>query len=212
MAPNPQVSAVSQSQSNDSAAQVLWAVNHAGRGLRVVFERRGDRFAHRVELCDGEGTKLLLISEEGDDSELWPPSPPLQQFSVEERADGDVALLVGMAGKSHWSASIAVEKTARRIVYDVACRVRETPVRLGTSFLLVDKMACACSLDQRRVEFGATAGEHEAAVARFVADDAGPACCEIREDQRRIVITPTLERGPQATWRWRFCLESMVAE
>lgn len=209
MVPNPPSSA--EPNSHESAEQVLSAVDDAGRGLRVVFERRGDRFAHRVELCVGGRSQLLLRSIEGDDSELWPPSPPLQQLSVEERADGDVALLVGMAGKSHWSASIAVERAARRIVYDVACRVRETPVRLGTIFMLADELAGAHSLDEHHVELASKSGEYEVSVASMIADDAGPTCCEIREDQRRIIIEPALERGPQTTWRWRFSLNQQAS-
>ncbi len=43
-----------------------------------------------------------------------------------ERQDAgrEVALLVGMAGKSHWSASVEIDASQPRVLFDVACRVR----------------------------------------------------------------------------------------
>src|SRR6187401_2284712 len=73
-------------------------------GLRVEFLWCGDRFAHVVSLADPDGEAIpLWRSEEGEAI----PCPPLQDLSIETLPDGRrVALLVGKAGRGHWSASI----------------------------------------------------------------------------------------------------------
>src|SRR5436853_5119442 len=81
--------------------------NATGRGLRVAFTRVKDRFAHTVWLLEGDAATPLWASVEGSDADDWPASPALQQLSIETLPDGRrVALLVGMAGTSHWSLSV----------------------------------------------------------------------------------------------------------
>lgn len=93
--------------------------------LRVRFTWQGDRFAHEVSV-ERDGTwQPVLVSVEGTPEDDWPPSPPFQSLHIEEREDGrTLALLVGMAGKSHWSASIEIDAAARAVLFDVACRLR----------------------------------------------------------------------------------------
>lgn len=74
----------------------------------------------------------LLESIEGDSTEDWPASPAIQECTIESRTTGDVALLVGMAGKSFWSISIHFE--ADSLVFDVACRHQAPPAFLGSSY------------------------------------------------------------------------------
>lgn len=97
-------------------------------GVRVVFFRQGDRYAHRVEVFDASGGdwRAVLETVEGMADEVWPASPPLQHLHVEKRAEGPVALLVGMAGRTHWSAAVevATDGSSRRVVrFDIAARV-----------------------------------------------------------------------------------------
>lgn len=106
------------SESND-AGEIVRAVNARGVGLQVRFTRVCDRFAHRIELVttrDAIGVPLLT-SVEGDNNSAWPPSATLQQLHIERR-DGvgrwaqtfsHVALMVGLAGRSHWSLSVEPE-------------------------------------------------------------------------------------------------------
>jgi len=105
-------------------------------GLRVVFYRSGDRYAHRVETLDAErGTwNAEWESREGPADEPWPPSPALQQLHVEDRPTGRVLLLVGMGGRTHWSAAVEAAADGRSIEFDVAARVHESPVRLGSEY------------------------------------------------------------------------------
>lgn len=104
-------------------------------GLRIVFHRRADRWAHTVQAFSGGEFRTLLESIEGDASDPWPPSPPLQQLHFEERPGGQrVALLVGMAGTSHWSSSVVLDPRRGEAEVEVACRLRATPRRLGSRY------------------------------------------------------------------------------
>ena len=108
---------------------VLDALDSRGRGLRATFVWFRDRWAHTIavvtrERMGRERVGPLLASDEGCDHDDWPPSPPLAQLHVEDRAGGGrVALLVGMAGRSHWSLSVEALAEARQLVFDAACRL-----------------------------------------------------------------------------------------
>jgi hypothetical protein len=95
-------------------------------GLRVRFCWRGDRYAHEIWLPHGADWICALSSVEGSPQDDWPASPPLQSLEVDQREDGrTVALLVGMAGNSHWSASAQIDPELPGVRFDVACRVRD---------------------------------------------------------------------------------------
>jgi hypothetical protein len=106
-----------------------------GVGLRTTFVWRDDRYSHVVTLIEPEGEHTVLESVEGKPDDPWPSSPALQQLSVQGTGEQRVALLVGMAGKSHWSMSVEVSQPQRGIVFDVACRLNESTESLGSSYL-----------------------------------------------------------------------------
>ncbi len=107
----------------------------AGDHLRVRFVRRGDRWTHAIEASDANGLLWRLESIEGAANEAWPSSPPLQSLQWHTPAQKEpVALLVGMAGSSHWSATIAAD--GNRLLFDIACRLSAQPVSLGSSYRL----------------------------------------------------------------------------
>ena len=120
-----------------------------GGRLRLRFVRLGDRVHHTVEWLDPAMAATALIeSREGQasagqtsaglSSDNWPASPPLQQLLIEPRGvAGHVALLVGMAGRSHWSLSI--EPLADRVGFrfDAACRIGGPPAWLGHTWRIV---------------------------------------------------------------------------
>ncbi|WP_145054388.1 hypothetical protein [Lignipirellula cremea] len=146
----------------------------------VEFERQQDRFAHRILWRPGKtAAPWVLASVEGADTDNWPPSPPLQQLSIEEQAGRPIALLVGMAGKSHWSMS--VEPTDQGMLFDVACRQGVETGKLGSSYLLTPP---------------STADERPPLCT--AADD--PACT-IHTVENRLVITPP-DAGKLARWKY----------
>jgi hypothetical protein len=115
---------------NTSRHQILEAA-----GLRVRFVWRLDRYAHEIWIAEGGVWLRALVSVEGSPQEAWPASPPFQSLHVEQRQGQEVALLVGMAGTSHWSASAQLDPRGPAVTFDVAARVR-SPDRgpLGSAY------------------------------------------------------------------------------
>ena len=119
-----------------SELQHIESIGTDATGLRASMEWRNDRFVHVIDWFAGEQAFRLLESVEGSDEEPWPPSPALQQLSVEQRTQSrQVGLMVGMAGNSHWSMSIENDNAERSLVFDVACRVADEKAgSLGTTY------------------------------------------------------------------------------
>ena len=126
------------------------AIGPGGFGLKLDIvpnspepEKSSDRFGNRISLIVAESTNDVqtespfVTSIEGTDTDEWPPSPPLQDFSIEPRQDQTLLLAVGMAGRSHWSASIAANNNSS-LEFDMACRLRSSPSFLGSTFQLAD--------------------------------------------------------------------------
>ncbi|MDA7978103.1 MAG: hypothetical protein MPJ50_04955 [Pirellulales bacterium] len=87
--------------------------------LRLEFHRSADRYAHSLK-CVNDGVPCeLMASIEGQGTERFPPSPPLQQLHFEEHGGKQVAMLVGMAEGNHWSAAISAENES--LEFDIAC-------------------------------------------------------------------------------------------
>ncbi len=125
--------------------------------LRVSFVRIGDRYGHTIDVAlDGRDWQTVFTSIEGASNESWPASPPLQQLHVESReGDKTVALLVGMAGPNHWSASIEADPAAQTLTFDIACRVRHRPgIQVGSQYqvgatALAERIAIDCDASCR---------------------------------------------------------------
>ncbi len=123
----------------------LVACSSGGRRLRLDFTWRGDRYMQTLYVGDGAGAETLAwISVEGAADEAWPGSPAFQQLHVESRGERRVALLVGMAGTSHWSASVEPVEGRAAWLFDVACRVREAPSFLGSEYRFAQPEVGAC--------------------------------------------------------------------
>jgi len=107
----------------------------SGDGLLVDFERVGDRIKNTISAVNGCHVTPLLASSEGVPDESWPASPAFQELHLEQRGPNlELALLVGMAGTSHWSASIAIDRAAKTIHFDIACRIKDAAARLGSAY------------------------------------------------------------------------------
>lgn len=74
--------------------------------LIVEFGNAADRWSNRWILINGDVETEIMTSVEGTPEQDWPSSPPLQDISAHELPTGNAILGVGMAGKSHWSASV----------------------------------------------------------------------------------------------------------
>ena len=177
-----------------------------GHKLRIEFFKMEDRYAHRLSVVligkAGEETVVPLAeSVEGTADDPWPPSPPLQSLSIEELTlDRTAALLVGMAGRSHWSASIEAEFPPRPFVgtakFQLACRFTTVPQRLGSTYRIAPGvvMRTAKGLMLANLDVGL--------VAAFTSD------CQVRkcDDESFEFWLPTEKRTPPATAQWQYLL------
>jgi hypothetical protein len=122
-------------------SETIEATGADGIRLRIEFIWLGDRFRHVISAVHPSGEiQPLLESIEGSAANNWPPSPPLQSLSIETLADGRrVALLVGMAGGSHWSASIEPTFGSAEFLFDLACRHTKQPTHLGSNYQRLSK-------------------------------------------------------------------------
>lgn len=159
----------------------LDATDAFGRTLCIEFVRRNDRYGHAVSVVDSDcHARAVLESVEGSAPDEWPASPPLQSLSIEELAPGrHAALLVGMAGRSHWSASIEAVPGEAAFVFDIACRTSGGNAELGSLYRAVERDGNRCVVT----------AEKECSV-----NPAG---------QGQIAIVPVGIRGP-GTIRWKY--------
>jgi hypothetical protein len=173
-----------------TAERVLEAGN-----LRVRFYWHGDRYAHEVSVRSGDGWLPALVSVEGSPEHDWPASPPFQSLHIEQRDDGrTLALLVGMAGKSHWSASIEIDPQVPCVAFDVACRARGCEAgSLRSSYRVAD-----AAVSNSAVEAGEL-------LAIELGHRFGPATLEIVEGVSRVVAQIDVDGNPQ-TIRWDYRL------
>lgn len=122
-------------RTTDAAPRILEVLGCGGRGLRVTFTWDEDRFGHEIACLEGRSVTVCLRAELGTQQDPWPASPALQQLSLEELQPGRPrALLLGMAGKSHWSQSVEADAATASLTFDVACRVQRQPRWLGSSY------------------------------------------------------------------------------
>jgi hypothetical protein len=191
--------------------------------FRVEFLSSGDRVAHVVSIAghQGEGERHwieLLRTIESSPEVAWPASPPLQELHIESRDGTDVALLVGRAGKSHWSASISFEQprgegdgVSEQLVFDIACRVSTLPEALGSAYQLVGDISwdkregLGESGTGRKIEFMTADGRSW----RLRVDLPGKV--QFDRSTRRVSIAPQIgEFSRPATIRWRFVLQRIA--
>jgi hypothetical protein len=152
--------------------------------LRIVFERCGDRFGHEIQCRDADGFAVLLRTLEGQPEDPWPPGPPLQSLHLEAGSNGNqTAMLVGMAGTSHWSMTVEADRGKDRFLFDIACRIRELPQWLGSSY----NHAAEPSISKRQIE--------------LLADS--PLELSSESDRTVLRIIPQLLELP-ATVRWQY--------
>jgi len=182
---------------DDSPA--LEVIGQTGNCLRVTFVWQQDRFAHRIDVLSEDGAAFCLTSEEGDGKDLWPPSPPLQQLSMEEPLPGRrVALLVGMAGKNHWSVSVEEDSPSGSLVFDVACRVLREPDWLGSTYDVSDPAQIHAASDE-------TATVRDLPVLITVEPGDGGTTLNIGHDGQSLSVVPSIVNvDPPTTVRWKY--------
>ena len=181
-----------------------------GGGLRIAFDRVGDRYEHAIGLLSQApqtavavpSATPLLVSLAGPTDDSWPLSPPFTGMHLERRPQGNVAFLVGLAGDSHWSASVELDVSSGTLRFDVACRAGSRPRWLGSTYRLLQTFN------------GEAAPEAPESSLRLAAcfpiileidSSAGPARL-LRPDAVSVAIEPVISPAMvfPATVRWRY--------
>ncbi len=174
-----------------------------GQALRVRFERVGDRYGHELELVRRQETQSLLASFEAGDNPAWPASPPLQQISMETNARGQVvAMLLGMAGKSHWSLSVEVQDAA--LVFDVACRAAGGTGQLGSQYRAAQPIPrVAAPEPEGAMDQGLPIGDGRIHLQALPLPDFPLARIDVDRSQHLLRIVPATAPD-RSTVRWRY--------
>ena len=165
------------------------SIELAGRAIRVVFERVGDRWQHALEVRAAGAWRRAWHSLEGTSDQPWPASPPLQDLHAQRQPDGrTVILAVGRAGRSHWSTSVELDADGAALTFDVACRHVEPATQLSSAYQ-------------------ASAGEMHDALRFEVA----------AETYLKAIATGEVRLGPApqvapATSRWKYTVSARIDE
>lgn len=130
-----------------------------GAGLELEWIWHHDRYRHVIYEVEGESREPIIESVEGDHTQIWPVSPPLQQLSP-STGPRPTMWGLGMAGAAHWSASVegyAGTGIRSRWVFDFACRLArpEPKFWLGSTLRLLvpvqDQNRRSCLISGRRL-------------------------------------------------------------
>ena len=119
----------------------------------AVFTWNGDRWAHRI--TTGEAT--IWTALDGPclpaSDPRWPASPVLVELSRVSVPRGDAAVSqaivgVGLAGRSHFSASIASDPHDAGVIrFEIACRLHDPPGWIGSTYRQGDRLFRLTPLD-----------------------------------------------------------------
>jgi hypothetical protein len=129
---------------------------------RLVFRWHADRWSHALAPAPVSGQESAAHAEwasldgawPADGDPRWPASPVLVELS---RLPGHGAAAtivgVGMAGRSHYSASVGRDPlVADAVRFEIACRLHDGPGWLGSTYRVIDgqgprlvRIEAACS-------------------------------------------------------------------
>ncbi|MEX2176834.1 MAG: hypothetical protein WD872_20880 [Pirellulaceae bacterium] len=186
---------------------ILEALDDLGRGLRLSFVWWADRYGHLISVVGPNGEAATVLSSiEGISDGGWPLSPPLQSLSIEYLAGGrHAALLVGMAGRSHWSASVEAVPDRAELLFDVACRLGQTPAKLSSRYSVSAGEIVSARGDKERSVVEVRA---EGRLLRIHREPIPGVDVVLRLPAGDIVIRPKLpEKLASATVRWKYRVE-----
>lgn len=105
---------------------------------RLAFAWIGDRWEHRVTI-DGRLVARSVESAACGEDPRWPASPVLVELSPLMVGGRPAILAVGLAGRSHFSASIVpAPDLPDTLLFEIACRLQEVPLRLVSTYAAGD--------------------------------------------------------------------------
>jgi hypothetical protein len=179
--------------------------------LRVGFHWHTDRFAHSIGVLDEGRLVPLMASIEGSASDRWPPSPPIQSVHTEQHGNETVLMLLGMAGHSHWSASVQLDRERQTAKFDVACRIKSddetsAATTLGSQYRTMTDPVTGDAGDVR-IHVGG-----RGACVKPMADDDSPQT-ELCGSADGLLIKPVFQIDQlPCTIRWRYKITAQTAK
>jgi hypothetical protein len=181
------------------------ATSARGETLRACFAPLDEGMECQILIGD-----CVVLRATADDGESrWPANPPWQEIQTQQDAAGrTVLMLVGKAGVSHWSMSVAADAVSPAIIFDVACRVRETPEFLGSTMEtgLIDVQAPSAAsgaiADGRSVELELRNDGLRVCIQLDPVEGTPPASLEV-QGQRITIRAGRVDQLP-ATVRWKY--------
>jgi hypothetical protein len=193
----------------------LSAVDGYGHRLLVEFYWLGDRYGHSISSVRRGSRRLLLESFEAGDDVFWPSSPPFQNLNeCAVRSDsnrGDVTMLVGAAGKSHWAMCVTPRDHwinqnpliyQAELFFDVSCRVDDPPNWLGSSYrVLAGQIAISEKRRRARVPANSPSCEVVSEKSSLKLDTCIDAFPIIRCEATDMTAEP-----PPKTVRWQYAV------
>lgn len=176
---------------------LIESINEHGLGIAGDFRERNGQIDHRWFLVKNE--RRLPILQSVESTLEWPPSPPVQQFSIEEHDSGTVAMGLGMAGNSHWSVSFQFDRKSVCIVADIACRTPDGSPQLVTTYQLLHDPFVNIPENQLSIE-------SDLGTVLLCGGMGTDLSINQLSDPAQVAISP-LEVIPQnTTWRWTYRL------
>lgn len=137
---------------SNARRRTLAATNVCSGALEVRFVWAVDRWSHCVVL-DGQPVWQSLEGPWPCDRDPdWPASPAFVE--IDRVGSGPLAAVVavGLAGRTHYSVSISADAhRPAALLFDVACRIHQTPQWIGTSYAPMAASVTAESLLARAV-------------------------------------------------------------
>jgi hypothetical protein len=109
-------------------------------GAEVRFDWLADRWAHvvRFDGVAGRPSAGAWHSVEGrhdGGDDRWPASPVFVELHTHSAAGNAAVMGLGLAGRSHFSASIAADRACPGAIrFEIAARIQEAPLDLGSTY------------------------------------------------------------------------------
>jgi len=111
------------------------AISLRAGAVEVSFTRAGDRWRHVVSVAGTIAFESVEGAGGADADPRWPASPALTEVTRFDAAGRPAILGLGLAGRSHFSASVAAHPDRPdTLLFEVACRIQEPPAWLGSTY------------------------------------------------------------------------------
>ena len=99
------------------------------------FERVGDRWHHSVTVRGSPSVAWRSVEGPAGDDARWPASPAFVEVTRLGATPDAPLMAVGQAGRTHFSAVVLADAAAPGTIrFDVAARIHDTPLGLGSTY------------------------------------------------------------------------------